>query len=83
MSKNLQIAIDKTLDALKPSVLQRHEGGKVIEQYTVIPAYIGPLQRKTIELLVEAAIKYSDSLKPVNVKPTPADVLQAYAETVP
>lgn len=54
---NLQIAIEKALDALEPSILQRYEGGKVVEQYTVIPAYIGPLQRRTIELLVDAAVK--------------------------
>ena len=54
---NLQIAIDKALAALEPSTLQRYEGGKVVEQYTVEPAYVGPLQRKTIELLVDAAVK--------------------------
>jgi hypothetical protein len=80
---NLQIAIEKALAALEPSTLQRYEDRKLVDIYEVKPAFIGPLQRRTIELLVDAAIKYSDSLKPVDVKPTPADVLQAYAETVP
>lgn len=54
---NLQIAIEKALAALEPSTLQRHEGGKVVDVYKVEPAYIGPLQRRTIALLVDAAVK--------------------------
>ena len=54
---NLQIAIEKALAALEPSTLQRYEGGKIVEQHTVVPAFVGPLQRKTLELLVNAAAK--------------------------
>lgn len=81
---NLQIAIEKARAALAPSTLQRYEGGKVVEQYTVVPAYIGPLQRRTVELLVDAAIKHNDSLKQASDSTvTPIDIMQAYAETVP
>lgn len=55
---NLQIAIEKAVAALEPSMLQRYEGGKVVEQHTVVPAFVGPLQRKTLEFLVDAAMKH-------------------------
>lgn len=49
---NLQIAIEKALDALKPQ-----EYAKFGEIVTVTPAYIGQLQRRTVEMLVDAAVK--------------------------
>ena len=81
---NLQIAIEKALAALEPSTLQRYEGGKVVEQYTVVPAFVGPLQRRTVEALVDAALKYERITQQIEmIAPTTADVVQAYAETVP
>lgn len=62
MTKNLQIAIDKALAALEPSILQRYER-RPIDVYKVEPAYIGPLQRRTVEMLVDAALKYQEALE--------------------
>jgi len=55
---NLQIAIEKALDALKPQ-----EYAKFGEIVTVTPAYIGQLQRRTVEMLVDAALKYQEALE--------------------
>ena len=63
---NLQIAIEKALAALEPHVrevtIKRKIRGKektiVVDRIVSLPSFVGPLQRKTIELLVDAAAKY-------------------------
>jgi len=67
---NLDVAIEKALKALEPHVRevtkQRKVKGKtvtvVIKEIETIPAVVGPLNRRILEVLVEAAMKYNDSL---------------------
>lgn len=75
MTKNLQIAIDKALDALKPHVREVTKTRKVrgvekkvlVDRIVESPAFVGPFSRKTIELLVEAAIKYNSYLEQTRI----------------
>lgn len=63
---NLQIAIEKAVAALEPHVrevtIKRKIRGKektiVVDRIVSLPSFVGPFQRKTIELLVDAAAKY-------------------------
>ncbi len=83
---NLQIAIEKGFAALEPHIrevtIKRKIKGKekliVVDRIVSLPAFVGPLQRRVIVELLQAAIKYNEMLER---EPQAADILQAYAET--